>query len=613
MTDDGALKSAEVERFHAEAARAYSMAAERQGRYLLATEIAGVRIDIETAGPRVMEAIRPALFGISADLTKPAQARILVFDTRSSDVAAPEFGRPIQHLIRWRGDCWTDADARCRVVFHMSDYTLQVFDPDAATCVVMIAGVEKLPSWTLAAPLRSPLAMILETHGVYLVHGAAVGYSDGAALITGYGGSGKSTTTMSCHKAGMPILGDDYVALRPSCEPGQPPTMHNVFSSLKLVPQETGDAQDSARVQDKRILYPFAEGQGGLLREAPLRAAILAQITDIPESRIVSASAQEVARIAFASSALQIPMACETDVADAILESVQCAGAYRIQLGRDRSSAFRSLEHFLKEETPASPSIAPRVPWMQLGSMKPVSLIIPVHNGSAFIAEAIASAVAQDYHELEIIVVDDGSTDDLQAALEQVKRPFDLIKQPQRGPAAARNKGLQTAQHEWIAFLDADDLWPHGALLTLARDLALHRRAGVVRGGAITFLKDPETGKHVNAFHPRENYPFYIGGGLYRRSVFDTVGPFDETLTYAEDTDWYWRAAETDVQVINIPETVLHVRMHSTNMTSDHAAAERGAIQAVKRRLQRSREGKYKTASLLSRTPSGAPFLKGPQ
>ena len=613
MTDHGALKSAEVERFHAEATRAYSMAAERQGRYLLATEIAGVRIDIETAGPRVMEAIRPALFGISADLTKPAQARILVFDTRSSDVAAPEFGRPIQHLIRWRGDCWTDAAARCRVVFHMSDYTLQVFDPDAATCVVMIAGVEKLPSWTLAAPLRSPLAMILETHGVYLVHGAVVGYSDGAALITGYGGSGKSTTTMSCHKAGMPILGDDYVALRPSCEPDQPSTVHNVFSSLKLVPQEIGDAQDSARVQDKRILYPFAEGQGGLLREAPLRAAILAQISDIPESRIVSAPAQEVARIAFASSALQIPMACETDVADAILESVTCAGAYRIQLGRDRSSAFHSLDRLLKKKTPERPSIAPLAPWVLPGALKPVSLVIPVHNGSAFIGEAIASAAAQNYHDLEIIVVDDGSTDDLQVALEQVKHPFHLIRQPQRGPAAARNKGVQTARHEWIAFLDSDDLWTHGALSTLARDIALHQAAGVVRGGAVTFLEDPLTGEHVNAYHPRENFPFYIGGGIYRRNLFETVGPFDETLTFAEDTDWYWRASEMDVQIISIPETILRVRMHGNNMTSDQAAAERGAIQAVKRRLQRSREGKYKTASLLSRTPSGAPFLKGPR
>lgn len=589
MTYRGPLTSAEVETFHSLAVAAYEKAAARQGRFLLNTNVAGIPIDIEAAGEELISAIRPALAGIVAPTAAQGASRILMFDTDASGVPAPQFARPVQHLIRWRGDCWTEPSAHCRVVFHMSDHTLQVFNPATGICVVMISGLGRLPPWALAAPLRTPLAMILERRGVYLVHGAAMGRSDGAVLVTGYGGSGKSTAALACLSAGMPILGDDYVAIRAPRWTGDIPTVHNVFASLKVMPQEIGEAAGGSLISDKRIIYPFATSVDGLLRDAPLRAVISAKIWDESEAQIAEAAPEEVARIAFASMALQVPMANEDNVAEAILECARLVGAYSVKFGRDRASAPRGIATLLAEHD-GPPAISPPAAWKRPGALRPISVVIPIHNGAAFICEAVASVMAQDYPDIEIIIVDDGSTDDLDAALSIIQHPFRLFRQSQCGPAAARNVGIHSARHDWIAFLDADDIWPAGALSCLTQDLVLHENAAVVRGSAITFCSDAETGARANAYHPRENYPFYIGGGIYRRRAFEVVGYFDETLRYAEDTDWYRRATEVGLPIINIAEVVLNVRMHDQNMTLDEVAAERGEIQALRRKIHRSRQ-----------------------
>jgi len=589
MTYRGALTSAEVETFHSLAVAAYEKAVARQGRFRLNTNVAGIPIDIEAAGEELISAIRPALAGILAPTAAQGASRILMFDTDASGVPAPQFARPVQHLIRWRGDCWTEPSANCRVVFQMSDHTLQVFNPATGICVVMISGLSRLPPWALAAPLRTPLAMILERRGVYLMHGAAMGNSDGAVLVTGYGGSGKSTAALACRSAGMPILGDDYVAIRAPRWAGDIPSVHNVFASLKVMPQEIGEAGGRSLVSDKRILFPFSTSIEGLLREAPLRAVSSATIWDQNEAQIAETAPEDVARIAFASTALQIPMQNEGKVAEAILECARLVGAYSIKFGRDRASAPRGIATLLAGHD-GPPATSPPAAWTRPGALRPISVIIPIYNGAAFICEAVASVVAQDYPDIEIIIVDDGSTDNLDAALSKIQHPFRLFRQSQCGPAAARNLGIHSARHDWIAFLDADDIWPAGALGCLAQDLALHEHAGAVFGSAVTFRRDTKTGAHVNAYHPRENYPFYIGGGIYRRRAFELVGCFDETLRYAEDTDWYWRATEVGLPIITIAEVVLNVRMHEENMTADETAAQSGCIQALKRKIHRSRQ-----------------------
>lgn len=585
----GALTYAEVESFHTSAINAFNEAVSRQGRVTLKADIAGIPIDIETAGEELMLAIRPALSGITAMRSATKALRILMFDLEASHVPPPQFDRPIQHLIRWRGDCWTESKTGDRVGFHMTEHTLEVFDPASGVCVVIVPSVSKLPPWLLAAPLRAPLSMILESQGVYLVHGAAMGSAKGALLLTGYGGSGKSTATLSCYKAGIPIIGDDYVALRPPLNEGDSPTIHNVFSSLKIMPQELGEKGTGQSLNDKRMIFPFNHSSDGLLLAAPLVAMISASIGRSALTKTSEAAPEEAARIAYSSTALQIPMANEEIFAAAILSCAQQTGAYRMEFGSDRSNAPKMIEYLLANHA-RKPACSPPPVWTLKGALKTVSVIIPIHNGSSFIEEAVTSVTEQNYDNLELFIVDDGSTDDLDTALARIRVPFRLIRQTQQGPAAARNAGIRESQGEWIAFLDADDLWTSGALRIMARDLTQHETASVVHGTSITFRKDPDTGTEVNAYHPRANYPFYIGNGLYRRSAFETVGLFDDTLLHGEDTDWFLRATEANLKIVKISENILKVRMHNANMTSDKKAVERGILQVLQRRIHRNRQ-----------------------
>ena len=93
-----------------------------------------------------------------------------------------------------------------------------------------------------------------------------------------------------------------------------------------------------------------------------------------------------------------------------------------------------------------------------------VTVIIPVYNGEEYLAEDIESVLGQTYHPLEIIVVDDGSTDDTATVASRFKELVRYIYQPNSGPAAARNRGLKMARGEVIGFVDADDLWVENKL-----------------------------------------------------------------------------------------------------------------------------------------------------
>src|SRR4051812_13046945 len=88
-----------------------------------------------------------------------------------------------------------------------------------------------------------------------------------------------------------------------------------------------------------------------------------------------------------------------------------------------------------------------------------ISVVIPCYNGALYLRETLESALAQNYAPLEILVVDDGSEDDSAAIAESCGAPVRVIRQPNQGESVARNRGIDEARGDWVAFLDADDLW----------------------------------------------------------------------------------------------------------------------------------------------------------
>ena len=217
-----------------------------------------------------------------------------------------------------------------------------------------------------------------------------------------------------------------------------------------------------------------------------------------------------------------------------------------------------------------------------------VSVIVPVYNGAKFLSEAVASIRRQNYHPLEIIIVDDGSTDETAELVTGLGKDIRYAYQRNSGPAAARNKGLDMARGEIIAFLDVDDLWPPDKLrIQVARlvndsslDVVLGRIQFIKLPGAPEFQIQGPNNTHVNV---------HLGSGAFRKSVFDKVGVFDETLRYSEDHDWFLRAREQGVSMTIVEQVTLHYRLHGNNMTQDKNAKGFQLTQVLKKSLDRRR------------------------
>lgn len=226
-----------------------------------------------------------------------------------------------------------------------------------------------------------------------------------------------------------------------------------------------------------------------------------------------------------------------------------------------------------------------------------ISVIIPVCNGASFIADAIGSVSRRGYRPLEIVVVDDGSTDSTPDVLRRLCRDANhddnlritTVRQSNRGPAAARNRGLEIARAGVIGFLDADDLWT-GQMPT-----ALHRRlidddlqvaVGCTRQLRVAAAK---TGTAHLEPVGLVWLAFLLGASLFRRQVFEVVGSFDENMRFGEDVDWFLRAREAGIHIGISDDVVLLYRQHGNNMTRDTRQSDRYFLTALKHSLDRRR------------------------
>ncbi len=186
-----------------------------------------------------------------------------------------------------------------------------------------------------------------------------------------------------------------------------------------------------------------------------------------------------------------------------------------------------------------------------------ISVVIPVFDAEPYIAEAIESVIGQsgfNRDELEVIVIDDGSTDRSGATAESFAG-VNVIRQPNRGIGAARNLGVAAASGELLAFLDADDVWPVGRLRAMIA--SVRAEGDVVFGEVVEFRGGgPDTAPQAARL---------AGSMLLHKTAFERVGAFREDVKVGEFIDWWARAEESGLSAIHIPGVVLRRRIHSSN------------------------------------------------
>jgi len=221
-----------------------------------------------------------------------------------------------------------------------------------------------------------------------------------------------------------------------------------------------------------------------------------------------------------------------------------------------------------------------------LASAALVSVVIPVWNGARYLEATLDSVFAQTHRPLEVIVVDDGSTDDTPALLER-RTDVIAIRQANAGAAAARNAGIARARGAFIALQDADDLWvPHKLARQLAH-LAAHPEHGYVVALVQSFLEPgvPRPAWVTDA-QLGEARLGGVGNLLVRAEVMRRVGPFapdDPT-----DFDWSKRAQELGVVAGVVRETLLLRRVHEANL-SYHLDANKIRMAGLRAAIARQR------------------------
>lgn len=245
-----------------------------------------------------------------------------------------------------------------------------------------------------------------------------------------------------------------------------------------------------------------------------------------------------------------------------------------------------------------------------------VSAVIPVRNGAAFLAGAIENVLAQDYQPLEIIVVDDGSTDATADIASGYQDAVHYALQTAAGPSAARNRGIKLARGNLIAFLDVDDLWSSNKLNLQAEYLLANPGVEIVQGHIQNILLTGTAAQNGRrfGFEPTSAPYRYInvGSALYRGSVFDKVGPFDESMTDNEDVDWFIRAWEQGISKVVLDEVTLFYRQHAENMSRHQAPVNFGLTKLVKKHMDRCRTGSTFRAGLRGGYPGVAEYLGRP-
>lgn len=229
--------------------------------------------------------------------------------------------------------------------------------------------------------------------------------------------------------------------------------------------------------------------------------------------------------------------------------------------------------------------------------MPTVSVIIPTYNRGDLILDSLQSIFLQNYSDYEIIVVDDGSTDNTEDVLSYLIKDNKIryVKQDNHGESSARNHGILLSQGKYIAFLDSDDLFEPTKLKMQVQYLEDHPEIGLVHSGYTKFdnyghdLGYRDTSWFCGMIYPKLllhwTVLMAVDTVMVPKKVFEAVGLFDETLRMGPDLDM-WRRISRKYSFGFISESLARVRVHEGNISGNKLKATEGFIQYLERAFE---------------------------
>jgi hypothetical protein len=301
-------------------------------RYVLG----GLATHVEIVGREMQSRLAPALSHLPHCGESEPLLTVCAWDTAASGtpMIPPPWGEADYGP---RGAIHAYNDARFRTAFDHSSDTLSMIDHERKLALFWTRDASRLPMHECAAPFRIILSWSAEQHGRVVVHCGAVSNEDGAVLLAGAGGSGKSTTTLLCVKAGWRYLGDDYCAL----QTGPRPEVFSLYNSAKL----THDSAErfglkevlppaSANDGMKELFFLRRQGQAQLANAVPCRLLLLPRVTNQRDTTVEKASPGDALRALAPSSIFQFSGAGAIAF-ERLAQLVRALPIVRLNLGSD--------------------------------------------------------------------------------------------------------------------------------------------------------------------------------------------------------------------------------------------------------------------------------------
>ncbi|KAB7732668.1 glycosyltransferase [Rudanella paleaurantiibacter] len=451
-----------------------------------------------------------------------------------------------------------------------------------------------LPEWERSFPFRTLLHQWLEPTPWVLVHAGGVGDPTSGLLLTGKGGAGKSTATLACLDGGLGYAGDDFVLIDTTTG-----LVHCLYNVAKLEADNLSRFPHWASQVANRDSMPAQKGQLFVYQHRPqqvlnqflLRAIALPHFGGTTGTTYRPATSAE-ALLALAPSTMALLGAGPTTFRK-LTQLVEQYPLYWLETGTDLPQIPAAVRGILSQLNPKPmPDAKPQTDTSKAAPQPLVSVIMPVYNAERFVGDAIRSVLNGQYPNVEIICVDDGSTDSSAQIVQAFGPVVRYVYQENRGPAAARNRAFELVRGEFVTFLDNDDLYPDYKLSKQLATFAAEPDLDVVFGKTQYVFLD---GSNPERFHfPDESrtvWNILMGAGLFRTSVFRRIGLFNEELRIGEDGDWYNRAREQGVRIRSTDEVMLYYRHHDANYTRDEELVKSTLLKAIKYSLDRRRSG----------------------
>jgi glycosyltransferase involved in cell wall biosynthesis len=218
-----------------------------------------------------------------------------------------------------------------------------------------------------------------------------------------------------------------------------------------------------------------------------------------------------------------------------------------------------------------------------------VSAVVAVHNGEAFLEEALKSALTQDHPSLEIVVVDDGSTDG-SAAVARALLGDHVISTECNGVGAARNLGLSMTTGAFVAFLDHDDVWEPSKTTRQVEYLRANPAVGCVLGRQEIFFEPgcepPRWMSRDTVFGDLDGIP--LVSAMFRVECIRAIGGYDPSYAVAEDRDLFVRLRESGCRIEVLPDVVLRRRFHDTNRSHQSHRNGHALLRSLKAKADRA-------------------------